>query len=91
MGRSFASLVLLPQGAWESFLRRAPRPFRPTPAADMQQVRAKAYKEVRGDFEYLFEPAKPAFEPIFDRTQQIGAHGELAERWESEIDHSSWS
>ena len=49
-------------------LRRAPRPFRPTPAADMQQVRAKAYKEVRGDFEYLFEPAKPAFDPIFDRT-----------------------
>lgn len=66
-----------------SVLRRAPRAFRPTPAADMQQVRAKAYKEVRGDFEYLFEPAKPAFEPIFDRAQQIGVHGELAERWES--------
>jgi hypothetical protein len=64
-------------------LRRAPRPFRPSPASDMQQVRVKAYKEVRGDFDYLFEPSKPSFEPVFDREQELRAHGEFAERFEA--------
>jgi hypothetical protein len=64
-------------------LHRAPRPFRPRPASDMQQVRVKAYQDVRGDFEYLFERAKPAFEPIFDRTQQIKAPAETARRFEA--------
>ncbi len=64
-------------------LRRAPRPFRPTPPTDMQQVRVKAYREVRGDFEYLFEPTRPLFEPIFDREHELKAHGEFAHRFEA--------
>jgi hypothetical protein len=64
-------------------LRRAPRPFRPRPASDMQQVRVKAYRDVRGDFEYLFERARPAFEPVFDRAQEVKAEGEFAHRLEA--------
>lgn len=64
-------------------LRRAPRPFRPKPAADMQQVRVQAYKEVWGDFDYLFEPTKPSFEPIFSREQELRPPGEFAERFEA--------
>lgn len=63
-------------------LRRAPRPFRPQPAAQMQQVRVKAYKEVRGDFEYLFERAKRKFEPIFDRSQELTLPRDTAGRFE---------
>lgn len=64
-------------------LRRAPRPFRPTPAVDMQQVRARAYQRVHENFQYMFEPGKPAFQPVFDRARRIGAHDEVAAQWES--------
>jgi hypothetical protein len=64
-------------------LNRAPRPFRPKPALDMQQVRGKAYRQVRGNFEYLFEPTRPVFEPVFDRGQELTAHGELGHRLEA--------
>lgn len=36
-------------------LRPTSKPFRPKASADMQQVRVEAYKEIYGDFEYLFE------------------------------------
>ncbi|HEX8213840.1 MAG TPA: restriction endonuclease PLD domain-containing protein, partial [Allosphingosinicella sp.] len=49
-----------------SRLRRAQRPFRPTPGQGMQQVRVQAYKEVRGEFEYLFDDGKAKFEPVYD-------------------------
>jgi hypothetical protein len=49
----------------------------------MQQVRVKTYKEVRGDFDYLFGPSKPSFEPIFDRAQEIPVQGEFAKRFEA--------
>ena len=39
--------------------------------------------DVRGDFEYLFERAKPAFEPIFDREQEVKAQGDFAHRFEA--------
>ena len=76
------------QAAWHidgrrPVLRRAPRPFRPTPAADMQQVRVKTYKEVRGDFDYLFEPGKVAFEPIFNREDEMRLPEQLAHRSEA--------
>ncbi len=64
-------------------LRRAPRPFRPRPASDMQQVRVRAHREVLGNFEYLFERAKPAFEPIFDLTQEARIQGEFAHHFQA--------
>jgi len=64
-------------------IRVAPKPFRPTPAADMQQVRVKAHKEVRGDFDYLFEVGKPTFEPVFDRDNAVTLPPHAAERFEA--------
>ncbi len=64
-------------------LRRAPDPFRPKPASDMQQVRVRTYQEVRGDFEYLFEVAKRSFEPVFDRADELRVPREYAERLEA--------
>lgn len=54
-------------------LQRAPRPFRPQPARGMQQVRAQAYAEVRGSFDYLFDSTKASFEPVFDEEEIIEA------------------
>lgn len=76
------------QAAWHvdggrPVLRKAPRPFRPTPAADMQQVRVKTYQEVRGAFEYLFEAGKPLFEPVFDRATELPLEKHAAARFES--------
>src|SRR5581483_6097577 len=55
---------------------------RPQPAAQIQQVRVKAYKEVRGDFEYLFERAQRKFEPLFDRSHELTLRGDTAARFE---------
>lgn len=51
-------------------LKKAGRPFRPSPAPGMQQVRVKA-RQLSGDFEYLFEQTKAKFEPVFDRNDAI--------------------
>jgi hypothetical protein len=64
-------------------LLRAPNPFRPTPAPDMQQVRVKTFKEVRGEFEYLFETAKLSFDPVFDREDPLTLGGDFTERLEA--------
>lgn len=47
-------------------LLRAPRPFRPRLTPEMQQVRVKAWKQVYGQFEYLFGVLKPSWTPVFD-------------------------
>jgi hypothetical protein len=64
-------------------LRRAPNPFRPTPAPGMQQVRIKTFKEVRGEFDYLFEVGKRSFEPVFDREDQLTPPRHFADRSEA--------
>jgi hypothetical protein len=46
-------------------LTRTPKPFRPTPTPDMQQVRVKAFNTVFGQFEYLFHGTKAKWEPKF--------------------------
>jgi hypothetical protein len=61
-------------------LLRAKKPFRPTPPAEMQQVRVKTFDEVRGEFEYLFETGKPSFEPVFDRNDELAVPTHFAER-----------
>ena len=64
-------------------LRRAPRPFRPNPGIDMQQIRVKVAGAVFGDFEYLFERGKPTFEPLFDRETELRLAPEFGERSEA--------
>lgn len=46
-------------------LLSAPKPFRPTPTPDMQQVRVKAFNKVFGQFEYLFHGTKAKWAPRF--------------------------
>jgi hypothetical protein len=64
-------------------LRRAPRPFRPNPGIDMQQIRVKVAGTVFGDFEYLFERGKATFEPLFDRETELRLGPEFGERSEA--------
>lgn len=64
-------------------LHRAARPFRPNPGVDMQQVRVKTVGEVYGDFEYLFERGKPAFEPVFSEKEELTLQAHFAERSQS--------
>jgi hypothetical protein len=45
-------------------LERTPRPFRPTPTPDMQQVRVKVANKVFGRFEYLFQAAAAKWRPL---------------------------
>lgn len=49
----------------------------------MQQVRVKTYKEVRGDFEYLFDVGKASFEPVFNREDELTLPRQVAERLEA--------
>jgi len=51
-------------------LMRAGRPFRPKPAAGMQQVRVRA-RELFGRFEYIFDAGRASFEPIFDDLEVV--------------------
>ena len=47
-------------------LKPTPRPFRPTPAARMQQVRVRVTGSVFGNFEYLFDRGRIEWIPLFD-------------------------
>jgi hypothetical protein len=47
-------------------LRPTPKPFRPTPAAGMQQVRVRVTGPVFGNFEYLFDRGRIDWMPLFD-------------------------
>lgn len=54
-------------------VRRTVRPFRPQPAADMQQVRVKVVNKLFGGFDYIFGTTKREFEPVFDDSAAIQA------------------
>jgi len=41
-------------------------PFRPTPGSGMQQVRVRVQGAVAGQYEYLFDPGKISWAPIYD-------------------------
>jgi hypothetical protein len=57
---------------WHIDNRRRPElkptvvPFRPTPATGMQQVRVRVQGAVASQYEYLFDPGKIAWAPIYD-------------------------
>lgn len=57
---------------WHIDNRRRPelkptvQPFRPTPASGMRQVRVRVQGAVTSQYEYLFDPGKSAWEPIYD-------------------------
>jgi hypothetical protein len=76
-------------------LRRAPSPFRPTPPRDMQQVRVLAYHKVQGDFDYLFETGRRAYEPILDEGAKVELSPEFAEQFQAlkmvPPEHLPWS
>lgn len=52
-------------------LRKTVRPFRPQPAAEMQQVRVKVINKLFGAFDYLFDVESRDFEPQFDKSSFI--------------------
>lgn len=56
-------------------------PFRPTPASGMQQVRVRVQGAIAGQYEYLFDPGKVAWTPIYDPEGALVAtpDGERAE------------
>jgi hypothetical protein len=47
-------------------LKRTVAPFRPTTASGMQQVRVRVERGIARDYEYLFDPGKIAWAPIYD-------------------------
>lgn len=57
---------------WHIDNRRRPElkptvlPFRPTPGSGMQQVRVRVQGAVASQYEYLFDPGKIAWAPIYD-------------------------
>jgi hypothetical protein len=57
-------------------LHRVSPPFRPRPTSDMQQVRVRAYNEVRGTFDYLFPRSRVGFVPVIDRGETLRPHSE---------------
>jgi hypothetical protein len=52
-------------------LRPVSPPFRPRPSSDMQQVRVRAYYQVKGSFEYLFSTPRATFVPVIDREHTL--------------------
>ena len=61
-------------------LRPVQPPFRPKPAADMQQLRVQIRGEVYDDYEYLFDSSRSAFEPEFDEKTFVKVPPERVER-----------
>jgi hypothetical protein len=59
-------------------LRAVSPPFRPRPGSDMQQVRVRAYNEVKGSFEYLFSTPRATFVPRIDREHTLKPAAEYA-------------
>jgi hypothetical protein len=47
-------------------LKRTVAPFRPTTASGMQQVRVRVDSGIAREYEYLFDPGKIAWAPIYD-------------------------
>jgi HKD family nuclease len=54
-------------------LKNAPKPFQPTPAPGMEQVRVKVTGPVFGKFEYLFDRGRVDWMPLFDDEAPIVA------------------
>jgi HKD family nuclease len=54
-------------------LKRAPKPFQPTPASGMEQVRVKVSGPVFGKFEYLFDRGRIDWMPLFEEEAPIVA------------------
>jgi hypothetical protein len=61
-------------------LVRAPKPFRPRTARDMQQVRVSVRNPLFGEYEYLFEPRKTRWKPVFDEDSRLEVSPDEAER-----------
>ncbi|MEK7950451.1 hypothetical protein [Luteolibacter soli] len=60
-------------------LKPTSKPFRPKPTPDMQQVRVVVYNEVRGDFEYLFDPPELGWVPRVDQERSVQVPADFAE------------
>ena len=58
-------------------LERVRPPFRPRPGAEMQQVRVKAYNNVRGEFEYLFKAPPSGWIPVLESDDVLKASARL--------------
>jgi hypothetical protein len=56
-------------------LERTPRPFRPTPTPDMQQVRVKVANKVFGRFEYIFQAAAAKWTPLLAKAADSAGLG----------------
>jgi hypothetical protein len=59
--------------------RVVPPRLRPNPANDMQQVRVKAFNQVRGEFEYLFKAPPRGWIPILESHDTIGSRPTIFE------------
>ncbi|WP_256751465.1 phospholipase D family protein [Mesorhizobium sp. Mes31] len=57
-------------------LRLTPTPFRPSPTADMQQVRVNVFREVKGRFKYLFGQ-RDRWQPVYDTSERLDANIEV--------------
>ncbi|MBZ4414814.1 phospholipase D family protein [Myxococcus sp. XM-1-1-1] len=55
---------------------RAPQPFRPKVARDMQQVRVSVRNAIYDQFEYLFDSGKATWVPILNENQAVEASPE---------------
>ena len=51
-------------------LKPATRPFRPRPAAGMQQVSVRVQGSIVGEFEYLFDRGKAEWAPVYDNASE---------------------
>ena len=51
-------------------LSPTPKPFRPDPTPNMQQVRVTVKNEIRASYEYLFDTGKGVWEPEIDSSEE---------------------
>lgn len=66
------------------------KPFRPTPSADMQQVRVVVRRSVKGKYKYLFDQ-KDRWEPVYDHEQEIQSRTADAEVESSDSLEAKWT
>jgi hypothetical protein len=76
-------------------LAQTPKPFRPKPSPDMQQVRVEVYGEVRDKFDYLFEAPPAGWIPVLDEERQVQAPEDFQNTMEAlkiiPPEHLPWS
>lgn len=56
-------------------LRKAGRPFRPSPQRGMQQIRVRVSDEPPGLFEYLFDTDRATWLPLLDQEELVPTVG----------------